>query len=54
MMMKYIVTVSYTFQKELAVYAKDDAEAEDKATDIVLKWNGVVTAEAIDCRDADA
>ena len=51
--MKYLVMVQYTQTKEITVYARDDAEAEEKACDVVLKWNGVDDAEAISCEEAD-
>jgi len=40
-MPKWIVTVQFTQSKEITVYAKDESEAEEKAVDIVLKWNGI-------------
>ena len=51
--MKYLVTVSFTCTKELTVYAQSEAEAEDKAVDIVLKWNNVDDAESVDVTEAD-
>ena len=48
-MPKYLVTVQFKTSKELTVYARDQAEAEEKAVDIVLKWNNVDDAEATDC-----
>ena len=47
--MKNTVTVKYTMSKELSVYAPNETEAEEKAVDIVLKWNGVEDAEATEC-----
>lgn len=51
--MKYVVTVEYTTkrQKELTIYARDESEAEDKACDIVLGWNDVDDAEAIEVEE---
>lgn len=51
--MKYVVTVEFTSrrQKEITVYANDESEAEDKACDIVLKWDGVDDAEVINIED---
>lgn len=48
--MKYIVTVEYTTKrtKELTIYAKDEAEAEEKACDIVSGWQDVQDVEATD------
>lgn len=53
--MKYVVTVEFTSRrsKEITVYANDETEAEDKAVDIVLKWDGVDDAEATDVEEAD-
>ncbi|HEX7072944.1 MAG TPA: hypothetical protein VF226_02805 [Hyphomicrobiaceae bacterium] len=53
--MKYIVTVEYTTtrQKELTIYAGSEDEAEQKACDIVLGWNDVDDAEAIEIEEAD-
>ena len=39
--------VNAIYQKEITVYASDESEAEEKATDIVLGWNGVHDAEAV-------
>lgn len=50
-MPKYNVTVSYTMERPIAVYASDEAEAEEKACDIVAKWNGVVETEATDIEE---
>ena len=51
--MKYLVTVSFTQSKELTIYAQSEAEAEEKAVDIVLKWANVDEAEAIDVQEDD-
>jgi hypothetical protein len=45
---RYSVTVSYSQTKEIGVWAKDEQEAEEKAVDIVLGWNNVDDAEAVD------
>ena len=52
--MKYIVTVEITSrrEKEITVYAKDEGEAEEKACNIVMQWDGVDDAEAIDVEEA--
>lgn len=47
-MSKFTVEVEYKMKRDISVYAKDAAEAEEKAVDVVLKWNGVVDAEATD------
>lgn len=53
--MKYIVTVEITSrrQKEITVYAKSEAEAEEKACDIVLAWDGVDEADALAVEEAE-
>lgn len=48
-MPKYIVAVRYYFEKDITVWAKDEAAAKDKAEEIVGNWNGVLDAEAQDC-----
>ncbi len=47
-MPRYIVTVRYEQAREIRVYAKDEQEAEDKACEIVMGWNDVITADAED------
>lgn len=51
-MPRFNVTVRYTQTKEISVYARDETEAEEKAVDIVLGWNGVLDAEADDVTEA--
>lgn len=53
--MKYIVTVEYTTkrQKELTIYARDESEAEEKACDIVSKWDGVDDVDPIAVEEAE-
>lgn len=53
--MKYVVTVELVSRrtKEINVYARDESEAEEKAVDIVLKWDGVDDADAIAVEEAD-
>lgn len=46
-MPRYIVTVEYTQEKDITVWAPDEAAAEDKACEIVEGWNGVMSAEAV-------
>ncbi len=48
-MPKFTVTVEYTQKKEISVYADDEDEAEEKAVAVVLKWQNVEDAEAVDC-----
>lgn len=52
-MPKYNVTVKATqvLKKPISVYADDEAEAEEKAVDIVLKWDGMEDAEAVECEE---
>lgn len=47
-MPRYNVTVEFkqTKTKTLEVWATDDFAAEEKAVEIVLKWDGVTDAEA--------
>ncbi len=54
-MPKYIVTVEYTTrrEKEITVYAGNEAEAEEKACDIVDKWDGITETDAVDIREED-
>ena len=47
-MAKFIVEVEYKMRRKINVYAADEAEAEEKACDVVRKWDGIVDAEAID------
>ena len=52
-MPKYIVTVRYEQEKEITVYARDEQAAEEKACEIVEGWNNVLSAESVDCEEAD-
>lgn len=49
-MPKYAVEIEYTSKrsKTINVWARDESEAEEKAVDIVLSWDGVDDAEATD------
>ena len=51
-MPKFIVTVRYEQEKELTVWADDENEAEDKASEIVMGWSGVIDAEATNVEEA--
>ena len=53
--MKYVVTVEIISKrtKEINVYARDESEAQEKALDIVLDWDGVDDATPIDVVEAD-
>ena len=53
-MPRYRVTVRYSFEKDIGVWARDESEAEEKACDIVGNWYDVVDAEATDCEEDDA
>lgn len=48
-MPKYSVTVSMT--RKIEVYAPDAEDAEDKACEIVMKWNGILNAAAEDVEE---
>jgi hypothetical protein len=43
---QYSVTVRYEQEKELAVWAEDEAAACEKAVEIVSAWHGVISADA--------
>lgn len=49
---QYEVTVAMTKHVEIKVWAEDEGDAEEKACDIVLKWEGVVDAEAVDVEES--
>lgn len=48
---QFKVTVSYTQEKDITVWAEDEADAEEKACDVVLKWQNVTDAEATDVEE---
>ena len=52
-MPKYNVTVriTKTLEKPISVYASDESEAEEKAVDIVLGWDGIDDAESVDVEE---
>jgi hypothetical protein len=52
-MPRFVVVVRYEQDKEITVYARDEQAAEEKACEIVEGWNGVLTAEAVQCNEAD-
>lgn len=45
------IKVSSVREKPIVVYADDEAEAEEKAVDIVLAWNNVEDAEVVECEE---
>lgn len=46
---RYIVKVRYSMEKEIRVtHAEDEAEANEKACDIVNKWKDVIDTEAVE------
>lgn len=49
--MKFRVTVALTYHKELTIYARDEAEAMEKAEEIASNWNNVENVEAIDAEE---
>lgn len=52
-MPRYSVTVRYEQSRQIKVWARDEAEAEDKAAEIVEGWDGVVSAEGYDAEEID-
>lgn len=46
-MAKFSVTVKYSMSRIINVYAGDEAEAEEKACEVVNKWKDVIETEAI-------
>lgn len=49
---QYSVTVTYTQEKEITVWAEDEDAACEKACEIVEGWNGVLSAEADGAEEA--
>lgn len=49
---QYRVTVRYSQEKEITVWAEDEDAAAEKACEIVEAWNGVISAEAGDVEEA--
>lgn len=47
----YSVTVKYTQEKKIAVWAEDEDAACEEACDIVESWDGVLSAEADDAEE---
>lgn len=45
-MPRYSVSVRYEQEKRVRVWAKDEAEAERKAQEMVAGWDGVLSAES--------
>jgi hypothetical protein len=43
---QYEVTVHVVRENVIKVWAEDEDEAEDKALDIVTRWDGVIDATA--------
>lgn len=52
-MPQYIVKVRYSFDTNVKVIAEDEAEAAEKATDVVLKWKNVKDAEALETKETE-
>ena len=50
-MAKWLVKVAMTIHKELTIYAPTESDAEDKATDIVMKWNNVEDVEVLEVEE---
>lgn len=41
------LNVTRKLEKPISVFARDEAEAEEKAVEIVNKWGGVIDAEPL-------
>lgn len=52
-MPEYEITMSVTrkLSTPILVYASDESEAEEKAVDIVLAWDGIEDAEAVEVEE---
>lgn len=50
-MPRYKVLVSYTQTREIGVWANDEETAMEKAEEVVLKWDGITDAEAMECEE---
>ena len=50
-MAKFTINASYTkaFTKTLTIYAKDEEEAQEKAEELISKWDDVVEIDVSDC-----
>lgn len=51
---RYRVTVRYSQDKEIGVWARDEEAAMAKAEEIVSAWNGVIDAEATEAEEDEA
>ena len=51
MMPRYQVTVEFTQQKDIGVWAKSAEEAMAKAEEIVGSWANVDSATALECEE---
>ena len=49
--MRYAVKVAITYHKELTIYAKTEAEAEDKAADLVSNWQNVEDVNVLEVEE---
>lgn len=45
------IRVTRNISTPIIVYAADEAGAEEKAVDIVLKWDGIEDAEAVEVEE---
>lgn len=50
-LVKVAIKVAITYHKELAIYAPTEADAEDKATDIVMKWSNVEDVQVLEVEE---
>lgn len=51
-MSRFVVKVNVIYQKDITVYADDEAEAEEKACDIVRGWQNVHDVEPQETTEA--
>ena len=51
-MPKFNVKMAVTNHKTITVYARDEQEAEEKATDLVNGWANVEDCEALEVEEA--
>lgn len=47
-MPRYSVTVRYEQEKKIGVWARDEDQARERAEEVVMGWNGVISADADD------
>lgn len=47
---KYTVELAVTYKREISVYGRTHEDAEDKAVDIVQKWDGIYDVDILSVR----